>query len=340
MKYRLLFGFLLSVIYRPLCVADETPDSISKFVSFIKRASSWLGETFDSYDEDYIYDSGKKWKATVKSDNWFDAYSMNFKHQLPIYIISDLYCNATFSISFMGIGASYSLDLSNIIGGRPALHKKMNIGFTCQRLEASAYYAENTGGSIIRRFGDYREGGETYKHFPGITFRSYGADAYYFFNNRRYCQGAVYSFSKIQTRSAGSFMLGFSLSNQNINLNFKELPEELKPYYKLEDHDYVFNYNDYCISGGYGFNCVFGKGFIWNVTALPSFGLKHTLSNCVGGRRNRISVSFNAMTGLAYNNKDFFAGLAITAKGHWFFNSNYRFFNSVETVSLTGGIRF
>lgn len=318
----------------------DTTVHYPKFLKFCVDVYNWGDKAFNSYDEDYVEGTGKKWKVLLKSDNWLDSYAMNFQHRMPIMMSSNVTFNAGITVSFMALSASYMLDFSNIIGNKPSLQKKIDLGFTCARFQADAYYYENTGGTTIVKFERYNEGKFSNLPFPGLTFRSFGLDCYYFFNNMKYSQGAVYNFSKFQKKSSGSVILGFTISNHKINVDFNSLPEELESYYDLDSRKYKFHYNDYCLLIGYGYNVVFNRHLIFNATAIPGIGIKHAFSDCVQGRQNLFSLNPKGRLGLTYNSGDFFTGLHVKFDGHWFRDNTYSFLNSVENVALIGGVRF
>lgn len=314
---------------------------LPKFLDFCRKIYNWGDQTFNSYDPEYVEGTGKKWKALVKSDNWLDSYGLVFTKDLPVLMSSDIYYNAGLTVSFMAVSLSYMLDLSNIIGNEPALHKKLEFNFSCARFVAEAYYYENKGGTYIRRFGNFNRKHLIKKSFPGLNFTSFGGDIYYFFNNRKYSQGAIYNFSKYQKRNAGSFIAGATISNHDIRIDFNSLPQELEPYYTLTDRNFRFHYNDYCILLGYGHNFVAHNHLMFNITALPSIGYKHTLSDCVGGSKNDIfSLNLKGRAGMTYNINDLFLGVHAKIDTHWFLNKNFNFFNTIVNMSVIAGVRF
>lgn len=311
-----------------------------KFIKFCVDVYNWGNKAFNSYDEEYVEGTGKKWKAYVKSDNWLDSYAMIFNHKMPVWMLSDIYCNLGVSLSFMAVSIGYSIDLSNVIGNKPAQHKKFETNFSCARFWIDFHYNENDGGTYIRRFGDYNDGHLFKKHIETVDFRSVGLDAFYIFNNRRYSQGAAYSFAKYQRKSAGSILAGFTVSRHEIDVNFSTLPENILQYLTSSQLAYKFHFIDYCLMIGYGYNWVFARNFLFNITALPAIGLKHQFKDCEGGRQDIISFNVRGRMSLTYNYKDFYAGITGKMDGYWFRGHKYNFFNSIENASLTLGVRF
>lgn len=311
-----------------------------RFLGFCVNVYNWADRVFNSYDEQYVRGTGKRWKASIVNDNWLDSYAMDFHGKTPIWMLSDPYCTAGPYLQYMAVSVGYAMDLTNIIGNRPLLHKRWDFAFTCARFYAEAFYGKNTGGTYLRRFGKYNGGHLIRKYLPGVSFETYSLTAYYFFNNRRYSQGAVYAFSKLQVRSAGSWIAGISISNHDIDINFSSLSPNMLHYLGSSDYKYRFHYNDFAIVFGYGYNAVLGRGFVFNITAAPSVGFKHCFRDCSGGRRDMWSVNIMGRMGVAYNLGNFYAGARARMDGHWFRGSEYNFFNSIEAVSLVAGVRF
>ncbi len=53
-----------------------------------------------------------------------------------------------------------------------------------------------------------------------------------------------------------------------------------------------------------------------------------------------ISPNIRFKLALVRNRKNFFYGAHFVMDGHWYISKNYSFFNSVEDLTLTAGIRF
>ena len=255
-------------------------------------------------------------------------------------MLSEPYSNLGFYLQYMALSVGYSLDMSNVIGNKPMLHRRWEFAFTCSRFYGEWYSTSNTGGTYLRRFGDYNDRHLFKKYLPGVSFKSYGVNAYYFFNHSRYSQGCVYGFSNLQKRSAGSLIAGISITKHDIDVDFSTLDADMLQYLTSKETSYRFLYNDYSLLIGYGYNLVFARNFVYNITAIPEFGYKHTYSECSGGRRNMLSLNILGRMGLVYNYKDFFAGINAKMEGHWFRGKTYNFFNSVETLSVVTGVRF
>lgn len=312
-----------------------------KFIKFCVDTYNWADTTFNSYDSAYVVGTGRRWKVFLKSDNWLDSYAMRINGDTPVRMMSDVSSSFGGYLAYMAVSVGYMFEVGHLLFGKPITHSKFEFSFTCALLSASIYYNKNTGGINLHRLGDYNDGRWFSYEFPGLTFNSYGLDAYYFFNNNRYSHGAAYSFSKIQKRSAGSLIAGITVSLQDVDMDFSCLPDDMKAYLPEPDNmKYRFCYYDYCLLAGYGYNWVFAKNWLFNISAMPSFGFKHCLDTSVEGNTDLFSLNIKGMFALVYNHRDFFVGLQGKMDGHWYSSSKYSFFNSIENVSLTAGFRF
>ncbi len=321
-------------------VMKDTSVIYPRFLGFCVNVYNWADRTFNSYDSEYVEGTGKRWKAIVKSDNWSDGYAMNLRHDMPITMTSDIYCSLGFYLQYMAVSVGYSLDMSNIIGNKPMLHKKFGAGFNCSLFSIEVYYHENTGGAFLRTFGDYKKGKWLHEEFPGVSVIKYGVDAYYFFNHNRYSQGAAYNFSKYQRKSAGSFIIGFNYGNHNISLDFERLPENLLPYLNIPNQKYRFHYHNFCLMGGYGYNFVFAKNWILNATAMPMVGLNRSFLDSLEGKQDMLSLGVKAKTALTWNIQNFFLSVQAVFDGSWYRSSDYSLFSTFDHFSANVGVRF
>lgn len=314
-----------------------------KFLQFCVNVYNWGDRFFNTYDPEYVVGTGKKWKAMVKVSNWTDSYGMTL-HKTHIRMLSNVYSNVGPYISFMAVSVGYEANLNRLISHIPARQKRWEFNFSTSLFWVNAYYNSNRDGSIIRNFGDYKDAnGHSWinQKFPNLQLRNYGADIYYFFNHKRYSQGAAYNFSKYQLRSQGSLLLGVSISHQYIHMDFSGLPGAMLNTLPVGSQlDYTFSYNDFCALLGYGYNIVPGKHWVINITALPSVGVKHCLSGTTGGRRDLFSLNMRGDTSAVYNLHHFFLGIFGHVDLHWFNTTRLSFINAVVSFGAQAGFRF
>lgn len=311
-----------------------------RFLSFCLKAYKWADRTFNTYDHDYVKPTGKNWKLMLRSENWTDSYAMTFDQDIPVLMLSNVYASLGAYVSFMAVSVGYSVNMSKIVKQKEGAQKRLDFNFNTALFTIDAFYSYNNGGTIIRRFGQYDGGHRIHVDFPDLRLKNYGADAYYFFNHKRYSQGAVYNFSKYQLRSQGSWILGFSASHVGIKMNFGNLPDEMQAQLPDERRQYNFIYNDYSLLGGYGFNWVFHPKWCFNATGMLPVGVKHTFEESIEGEKTRISLGLRAKLGMVYNVRNFFFGINGRVDGHWHINPGFYFFSAIVRFGGTAGFRF
>lgn len=312
-----------------------------KFMRFCVKVYNWGDRTFNTYDTTYVVGTGKNWKAMVRSYNWNQSYVMHFSDRNYLRISSDIYSDLGVHLSFMAVGIGYTADANALFGHSTHPRHNFNFNFVCALFSAGINYSKATGGTRIKHFGDYDPGHKLNYDFNDISQESLTGTLYYFFNHRKYAQGAAYNFSKYQLRSAGSWLIGFGFSNQRIKMDFSGLPKDMLSFLPSLKTSYNFRYTDYDVMGGYGHNWVLRpRKWLINLTALPSIGYKHSYEGTTEGRKDMFSANLRGLFSVVYNHRSLYAALIGNFEGHFYFTDGYTFYNSTNSISLLTGVRF
>lgn len=311
-----------------------------KFVKFCVDVYNWGDRFFNSYDTTYVVGTGRRWKTRVAFDGWADSYNMNLDHSMPVTLISEPYVNASVNLQYMAVGISYGVDLNNLFFTKPVKHRKFEFGFNCARFNLDLAFNRDAGGTYVRTLGEYSRPDFDKLRFPGVDMTRMTADIYYYFNNFKYANGAAYYFSKIQKKSTGSAILGFSYAYEDIRFDFNQLPEVLIPFLTIDERELRFHYNSYCLLFGYGFNWVLNRHFLYNISVMPSIGVIRCYEDSSDGRDSMLSLNAKGRMSLTYNKGDFFTCLIIKADGKWYKTGRLSSFNAIENFSLSVGVRF
>lgn len=313
------------------------------FLGFCARVYNWGDAVFNTYDPEYVKGTGKNWKVFLKQNNWTDSYVMELM-KTPITMLSDVQGSFGPNISFMAVSVGYEANINQLITHRPQKRKYWSFNFNTALFWVNAYYRHNRDGTVVRSLGDYRnERGRPLIHepLPNLGLKSMGLDMYYFVNHGRYSHGAAYNFSRLQLRSQGSLLVGASISHQEISFNLDALPSPLlSALPKGFKTAYNFDYNDYCLLVGYGYNFVLGRHWLLNLTGLPNFGLKRTLPGGDENRKHLFALNGTGTFSAVYNCGSIFAGAFASGDMHWYNSSRLNFANAVLSLSLQVGYRF
>ena len=180
--------------------------------------------------------------------------------------------------------------------------------------------------------------------FDGLQSEIIGLNAYWIFNHKKFSYPAAYSQSTNQRRSAGSFMAGFSYSQHKISFDPEKLPAEI-----LNQLDYglQFNqikYSDYSLGFGYGYNWVFAKNWVSNLSLLPGIGYKKSRidDNDFKNESWIKDINFNLITraGIVYNNAKYFVGASLVMHTYDYRKPNLSVTNSFGTLRIYAGFNF
>ena len=316
-----------------------------KFLKFCVDVYNWGDKTFNSYNPEYVIGTGKRWKVRLVSDNWADTYAMRLPDGVRTNMSSDVYSNIGAYIQYMAVSVGSSYDIEKLFNKKEPSHKKYEFGFICALFNAELYYHENRGGVNLRRFGNFNDGKLIKEYFPGVTMYTLGFDAYYFFNNKKYSQGAAYNFAKYQLKSQGSFMAGFSFTNQKLTFDFSQLPENIvntihESHPDFYPRDYYFHYNSFALLAGYGYNWVILPKLLFNVTVMPSIGFSHYYEDSLEGNKYLLSLNIQGRLSLTYNLGNYFFGIFGKMNGHYYKQGSMSLFSSIENFSAYVGLRF
>lgn len=335
---------------------NDTSICYPRFPRFCLAIYNWGDRTFNSYDRDYVVGTGKNWKLQGKSYNWLETSTMVFPKNAYISMHSDLYSDAGFSLSFMAVSVGYMWNVNSIFS-KPTKRRTFNFDFTCSRFSINYQSVSSSGGMIITRFGDFNEGHHIRYNFNDCSLDAKTLDGYYFFNHRRYSQGAAYSYSKYQLQSAGTALVGFDFTEQKINMNFSSLPSGMLAQNPLGSDTYSSHYRSYSAMGGYAYNWVLKpRRWLVNITSMGAIGYKELMDR--SGRPNEAGIATESddgerhdtkeslatimrlNVGAIYNHKAFFASFTVRGSGYLNFFNNVSHFNSIVSFTATAGMRF
>lgn len=323
-------------------VPQDTSVNYPRFLRFCLGVYRWAEKNFNTYDPDYVAGLGQNGKVRLISDNWTDTYYFKSQTGAPLLMVSNPYCNLGIQANYSVLSLGYSVDLNSVAGSKEAKHKKLVFSVSCARLYGEAYFWENKGGTVIRKFGNDPTDGNNIRNYPfeGMRFKAFGAIGMYIFNYRKFSLPAAYDLSMRQVRSAGSWMAGISGTFYDCDFDFTMLPEEIKEHTRLPELLYTLEYNSVNLMGGYSFNWVCNRHFLFNTTTMPGIGVSFSFSRSTPGRKELFSTTIRQMFSLTYTNRSFFAAGTSTFHGNMLFTDDIGFMSGIFNFQISAGIRF
>ncbi|MDE6006685.1 MAG: DUF4421 domain-containing protein [Muribaculaceae bacterium] len=311
-----------------------------KFIRFCLNVYNWVERNFNTYDTEYVTGTGKHGKVRLVSDNWSDIHSFRFNRGFPLIMASDPYSNLGIQANYSILSIGFSVDMNAAISGKKSQHHKTNFGITMARLYLEAYYWRNTGQTKIRTFGDKETGIIENLEFDGLNSKSLGIGGFYYFNYKKYSHAAAYNLSTYQKKNAGSWIAGITGQLYDCTLDFDQLPEEVKEETNFPFSSYHFDYNAVNLIGGYGFNWVLGKHWLFNVTALPGLGLSFSFSDATNGRHTNLSLAGRILNSLTYCTRQFFVTATSFFHSNFYLHKRISFMSATENFQVSTGVRF
>jgi hypothetical protein len=330
------------VIFRHGWSINDTSIIYPPMLDFGVKTYRWLNHALNYYDSAYVVNpgktSGKKWKIMLKNNNWIDFYSGHLSQwRSYVQLNSDVTSLFGFQICGMGLSFTYMINARDLLAGKFIRNRRLNFSFTTSRVFIEAYYRKNDQSTVhINRLGNWHGS----KIFTGLKREGYGLDAYYIFNHTHYSQAAAYCFSKYQKRSSGSLLGGIYLSHQDVVMDMSTLDQDLKKYLPDNVTDYRFRYRDFGVMMGYGYSWVFHHGWLFNITAVPSIGYRHSFPVSIEGKKSLLSTNLNGRIALVRTAGNFFYAFTGSHEGHWYQSINHSFYNSYSNFDVTAGFRF
>ncbi len=287
-------------------------DSIAtwgKFPRFVVNTYRWGDTFFNGYDTTYVQPTGYKFNAKITSENWTDGYRFVLPNNTRIYMQSDPSSSLGVYLTYLAVSAGYDVNLNKLFTGNNRSRQRFRFGFNCMLFAAELYFIKNDVGTNVRSFGMRNHMQHMKLPMSGINTTTWGIDAYYFFNHKRYSEAATFNFSRIQRKSQGAFYTGFSIYTQHLNFDFSSLPQYMLDQLPSQwpDYRYYINTHNYAIRVGYGYNWVFAKNWVLGVSESPIVGVR---KGYVNSDISKVSFSLynRAKASVVWNNRQWFFG--------------------------------
>ena len=319
---------------------NDTTVVYPRFLDFCLDAYRLYDRLFDQYDTTYVAPTNSKWKFHIKYNGLFGTYHWrDADNNQSLFLNTDVSSSVGVRVQYKGFGIEYAPDIDNLLSGRALVHRKTRFTYYNSRLALEGYYIKSSNTTHIHRFANYNDRRYFSLPFEGVKRRMMGLDAFYFFNYGRYAHTAAYTFSKIQRRSTGSFLLGLQISKQEADMDFTKLPEPLLAYVDTTEVKNVsYQMLDYAVNFGYGYNWVFHKNWLLNVTALPSLGVKRASGTGLTGRRSHLGINFRGRIALIHYKGKFYDGLNGAVNSYLFNTRHYNY--NTSTIDFNAIIGF
>ena len=363
--HRLILFFLVFLHASYLAAQEEKQDSVG---TELKRVMTRVTDglvTGVRYTEDKVKEVGKQINAIdtnyispnlynlafmLEHSTWYEHYQLGTNQNNLIQKLNfspNLGTKMGIYFGWRWIFLGYTFDVEDLFGENKNKPKKkeMSLNIYSSKFGMDLYYRK-TGSDFKLRSQEGFNLDEQIKNiqFDGLQSNIIGLNAYWIFNHKKFSYPAAYSQSTNQRKSAGSFLAGFSYSRHKILFNHNKLPGPMKENLNPQLQFNKIKYSDYSLGFGYGYNWVFAKNWVSNLSLLPGIGFKKSKidDNDFKDEHWIKDINFDLITraGVVYNNSKYFAGASLVMHTYDYRKPNLSVTNSFGTLRIYAGFNF
>lgn len=370
MSARILIVLLLYLIPRILnaqnegkeCMPTEelTADSLksaqpeeSKFLKTSKNIFNKAVDWFNATDTTYILPNKYNLTFMLEQSTWFEHYRLGISGENGNQVLGFApKVNTKLGLYFgwRWIFLGYSFDLSSLFKKeREKTRTEMVFNLYSAKFGLDLYYRKSGNNFKITSYKNFNLS-EDYvgTNFSGFQSSIKGLNAYYIFKSDKYSYPAAYSQSTNQKKSCGSFMAGFAYSQHQLTFDQSKLPQEIQEQINPSSSFRKLNYTDYNLSFGYGYNWVFAKNCLLNLSLLPAIGYKKARINDMQATEdfswtkwvNDINFDLITRAGITWNNTKYYVGATFILHTYDYRKDKFSMTNSFGSLKIYAGFNF
>ncbi len=308
----LLFSlFTLSCLH--LSAKGDSRDFFKKVWS---KADDILSERYyrTSYDTNYVVRPEGKWTLKLRVNQ--TGNTIHAKGTVDdIRTRADLSTSGKTTISigaaYRGLAASISINPAKLAGKYNDYELNFNYNGSRVSFDVSYQRSKSLAGNIEYDGTSRVEKGDA-------SMETFNIAAFYCFNHRHFSFPAAFSQSFLQRRSAGSWLAGLSYQGGSLKTS-EELMDRMP-----DTPEVSIRGGQYGIGGGYGYNLVLGRKWLFHLSGLPSFVIYNWNKMTINGEsersgRVRFNMLFNERAAIVYNfSPRWFAGATLVMSNSLF----------------------
>ena len=331
-------------------VMTTLTDGITTSVRYTGETIQKVGKHINALDTNYISPNLYNLAFMLEHSTWYEHYKLGTdKNGYPQRLSFSPNLGTKLGIYFgwRWIFLGYTFDIEDLFGGNKDKPKKkeMSLNIYSSKFGIDLYYRKTGSDFKLRSHeGFYLNNQFKDIHFDGLESSIKGLNAYWIFNHKKFSYPAAYSQSTNQRKSAGSFMAGFSYSQHKISFDHEKLPESMDNQLNPNLRFSKIKYSDYSLGFGYGYNWVFAKNWVSNLSLLPGIGYKKSKidDNDFKDEHWIKDINFNLITraAIVYNDSKYFVGASFVMHTYDYRKPNLSVTNSFGTLRIYAGFNF
>lgn len=325
----------------------------SKFLKTSKNIFNKAVDWFNATDTTYILPNKYNLTFMLEQSTWFEHYRLGISGENGNQVLGFTpKVNTKLGLYFgwRWIFLGYSFDLSSLFKKeREKTRTEMVFNLYSAKFGLDLYYRKSGNNFKITSYKNFNLS-EDYvgTNFSGFQSSIKGLNAYYIFKSDKYSYPAAYSQSTNQKKSCGSFMAGFAYSQHQLTFDQSKLPQEIQEQINPSSSFRKLNYTDYNLSFGYGYNWVFAKNCLLNLSLLPAIGYKKARINDMQATEdfswtkwvNDINFDLITRAGITWNNTKYYVGATFILHTYDYRKDKFSMTNSFGSLKIYAGFNF
>lgn len=322
---------------------------VNKSKNIFNKAADW----FNATDTAYIIPNKYNLTFMLEQSTWFEHYRLGTSGENGNQVLGfapKVNTKLGFYFGWRWIFLGYSFDLSSLLKKeREKTRTEMVFNLYSAKFGLDLYYRKSGNNFKITSCKNFNLS-EDYigTNFSGFQSNIKGLNAYYIFKSDKYSYPAAYSQSTNQKKSCGSFMAGFAYSQHQLTFDQSKLPQEIQEQINPSSGFRKLNYTDYNLSFGYGYNWVFAKNCLLNISLLPAIGYKKARINDMQATENFSwtkwvkDINFDLITraGITWNNTKYYVGATFILHTYDYRKDRFSMTNSFGSLKIYAGFNF
>lgn len=351
MRNLLIVLFLISSC---VCIqAQEPAESEKENIGFIGR----LIEKYNEIDSAYVEPPHYNFSTQLTMTYTYDIYQLKSSTGQKLTLAPSPTVKVGPYFGWRWIFLGYTFDLKNIGFSLGDLKQEIDLSIYSSKIGIDLYYRRTGSNYKVRdlklweNYNDNKHNPMEGMSFDGLSVGITGFNIYYIFNNKRFSYPAAFSQSTQQKISSGSWLAGIGYTRNSLEFDYQKLQAMVEQYSSTMpsaklDSGLMFNsvkYYDYCLTGGYAYNWVFARNWLFSASASLGLAYKHTVGDVErdrGFRFNNINFDGIGRFALVFNNLRWYAGASAILHGYTYRKSRFSANNVFGSLNAYVGYNF
>lgn len=363
MEVRFLVMLIVLLMMSDIIMADDVTgmadDSIANDTAMLAKHRE-LGVVrrtirgFDRLEDEYIEPQHYEFTAMLQMTRTFESFILGSNGQ-SITLAPDGLTKVGPYFGWRWFFFGYTFDIKNLGFNTSGLRKEFDFSIYSSQVGVDLFYRRTGNDYKIRdaKLG-YGIDGELFEGLPfskvnvGIT----GINAYYIFNHGRFSYPAAFSQATCQKVSCGSWMAGAGYTINTLDIDFEELQRTVES--RVEEGQevmldsgmlfYNIKYSDFSLSGGYAYNWVFARNWLFCASGQVALAYKTSYGETADEKKGfdfaKVNLDGIGRFGVVYNNTRWYVGASAILRTNNYHTSRFTANNIFGSFNAYVGYNF